>query len=219
MTRLYIVDDHALVRSGLRAVLAAEPDLTVVGEAAEGQALLNQLPSNPADVVLLDLNMPGLDGLATVRRLHAEFPEVGILVLSMLAHECTVAQVFAAGALGYILKSAATSEIIAALRAVAASRAFLSTEIGLAMLHRVTTYPMLVPTASAAEALTAREQEVLQCIADGLTNVEIADKLFMSKRTVETHRQNIIAKTHTKNTAALIKFAVQRGLLAQAQPG
>ncbi|MDO7846443.1 response regulator transcription factor [Hymenobacter sp. M29] len=221
MTRLFIVDDHALVRNGLRAVLAAEPDLQVIGEAADGHALLHQLPATPADIVLLDLSMPGLDGMATACRLREDFPAVAILVISSLAHECTVAQAFAAGARGYILKNAAASEVVASLRAVAAGRRFLSTEIGLAMLHKVTHSGSSVPapSANATEALTSREQQVLQCVADGLTNVKIADKLFMSKRTVETHRQNIIAKTQTKNTAALIKFAVQNGLLLQAQPG
>ena len=216
MVRVFLVDDHALVRSGLRAVLAAAPDLEVVGEAAHGQELLDQLPEIPADVVLLDLNMPVLDGVATASRLRAEFPDVAILVLSMLAHERNVLQALEAGAHGYVLKNADTSEIVAALHTVAAGRSFLSTEIGLAMLQKVMANQSapVAPSASVAEALTARELEVLQCIADGLTNNEIADKLFTSKRTVETHRQNIIAKTQTKNTAALIKFAAQNGLLA-----
>ncbi|MBJ6110720.1 response regulator transcription factor [Hymenobacter sp. BT523] len=213
MIRIIVVDDHALVRSGLRAVLAAQPGLRVVGEAAHGQELLDQLPAMPADVVLLDLNMPVLDGVATAERLRARFPGLAILVLSMLAHEHNVVQAFEAGANGYVLKNADTSEIVAALHAVAAGRRFLSTEIGLAMLHKVVSTQPGKPAGAITEPLTARELEVLQCIADGLTNGEIADKLFASKRTVETHRQNIIAKTHAKNTAALIKFAAQNGLL------
>jgi DNA-binding NarL/FixJ family response regulator len=221
MIRVFLVDDHALVRSGLRAVLAAASGLEVVGEAAHGQELLDQLPTTPADVVLLDLNMPVLDGVATAARLRAEFPEVAILVLSMMAHERNVVQALEAGAHGYVLKNADTSEIVAALHAVASGRSFLATEIGLAMLHKVASTPAApaAPARAVAEALTARELEVLRCIAEGLTNGEIADKLFTSKRTVETHRQNIIAKTQTKNTAALIKFAAQNGLLAHSPTG
>lgn len=212
MTRLFLADDHTIVRNGIRAMLAAEADLVVVGEAGNGQELLEQLAAVPADVVLLDVNMPVLDGLATTLRLRTEYPAVRVLVLTVVAHEHTIGQMFDAGASGYVLKNAQQSEIVAAVRTVVAGRRFLCSELGLAMLERVR-----VPGPGGAgrrvSRLTARELEVLRLLAEGLTTGEIAAKLFTSTRTVETHRQNILEKTQTKNTAALIHLAVIEGLL------
>ena len=215
MTRLFLVDDHAIVRNGLRALLAAEDDLAVVGEAAHGQELLERLAAVPADVVLLDVNMPVLDGLATALRLRAEHPAVRVLVLTMQDHEHHIGQMFDAGAMGYVLKNADRREIVAAIQAVAGGKRYLCSELGLAMLHKVRAQDA-APSAPARTAgrLTARESEVLHLLAEGLTTNEIAAKLFTSRRTVETHRQNILEKTHTKNTAALIHLAMAEGLLS-----
>ncbi len=221
MSRIFLVDDHAIVRGGIRALLAAEPGIEVVGEASNGQELLDQLQAVSTDVVLLDINMPVLDGLATTLRLRQEFPEVRILILSMLAHERYIGQIFDAGASGYVLKSADKGEILMAIQAVAAGKQFLCSDLGLHMLRKT-----LAKEAPALEeaphpgagpvrhsALSRRETEVLQLLSEGLTTNEIAEKLFTSKRTIETHRQNILEKTQTKNTAALIKLAVTQGLL------
>jgi len=212
MIRLFLVDDHAVLRHGLRALFEQEPCLQVVGEADSGEQLLAQLPATPADVVLLDLHMPGLDGLATTQRLHAEFPEVRVLVLSMVDNEQAIGQMLAAGASGYVLKNAGHDEILVAVRAVAAGRRFLCSELGLNMLDRVLAY-MPEPQAKTTNGLSPREQEILQLVADGLTTAQIADKLFTSPRTVETHRQNIMDKTGAKNTASLVKTAVSQGWL------
>ena len=212
MIRLFLVDDHTVLRRGLRALFEPEPTLKIVGEAENGEQLLAQLPTTPCDVVLLDLHMPGLDGLATTQRLREEFPEVRILVLSMVDSERAIGQVLAAGASGYILKNTGREEILAAVHAVAAGRRFLCSELGLAMLDKV----LAAPTEAEARptgGLSAREQEVLQLVAEGLTTAQIAEKLFTSPRTVETHRQNIMEKTGTKNTAALIKAAASQGWL------
>ena len=212
MIRLFLVDDHTVLRRGLRALFEPEPTLEIVGEAENGEQLLAQLPTTPCDVVLLDLHMPGLDGLATTQRLREEFPEVRILVLSMVDSERAIGQVLAAGANGYILKNTGREEILAAVHAVAAGRRFLCSELGLAMLDKV----LAAPTEAEARptgGLSAREQEVLQLVAEGLTTAQIAEKLFTSPRTVETHRQNIMEKTGTKNTAALIKAAASQGWL------
>jgi DNA-binding NarL/FixJ family response regulator len=216
MTRVFLVDDHTVLRKGLRNLLGDEPTLTVVGEAAEGQELLDQLPTTPADVVLLDLHMPGLDGLATTRRLREEFPEVRVLILSMEEHELSIGQVLSAGALGYVLKNADKGEILVAIQSVAAGKRFLCSELGLVMLDKLLAAPVTpLPGAKIANELSQREREVLQLVADGLTNQEMADKLFTSKRTVETHRQNILEKTGAKNTAALVRYAAGRGWLAK----
>ena len=216
MTRVFLVDDHALMRDGLRSLLAGEPELLVVGEAANGQELLDQLPTTPTDVVLLDMNMPVLDGLATTRQLQERFPELRILMLSMVGHERNIGQVLDAGAHGYVLKNADKAEIVAAIQTVAAGKQFLCSELGLDMLRKVlssATNNTPSPEHKSRAGLSVREREVLQLIAAGLTNQEIADKLFTSKRTVETHRQNIIEKTQAKNTAALIKYGMDHGLI------
>ena len=218
MTRLLLADDHTILRDGIRALLSAEYDLEVVGEAGNGAEVLALLETTPVDVVLMDVQMPVLDGFATMPELRQRFPDVRVLVLTMLDHENYVARMLEAGALGYVLKNAAISEIAHAIRTVAAGNPFLCTEIGLNMLYKAVTQRTGTEE-SAAEGhsradLTARELEVLKLIAEGLTNGEIADKLFTSKRTIETHRQNIIAKTQAKNTAALIKLAVGRGLIS-----
>ncbi len=218
MTRLILADDHTILRDGIRALLSAEADLDIVGEASNGAEVLSILESTPADVVLMDVQMPMLDGFATMPELRRRFPDVRVLVLTMLDHENYVARMFEAGALGYVLKNAAISEIKHAIRTVAASSPFLCTEIGLNMLYKAVAQSASQAAdenggATGAD-LTARELEVLKLIAEGMTNGEISDKLFTSKRTIETHRQNIIAKTQAKNTAALIKLAVSRGLIS-----
>ena len=214
MSRIFLVDDHTIVRDGLRALLANEPDIEVVGEANHGQELLDQLPTTPADVVLLDANMPVLDGLATTQRLRAEYPHVRVLILSMLAHERYIGQLFDAGASGYVLKSAEKAEIVVAIQTIIAGRQFLCSDLGLNMLRKVLTKEEEPGEATRASRLSRRETEVLQLLSEGLTTNEIAEKLFTSKRTIETHRQNILEKTQTKNTAALIRLAVTQGLLS-----
>ncbi|UOG73330.1 response regulator transcription factor [Hymenobacter tibetensis] len=217
MIRVFIVDDHAIVRDGLQSVLTAMPLLEVVGEAANGQELLDQLPTVPTDVVLMDLNMPVLDGLATTHKLQEQYPLLRILILSMNTHERTVGEVLAAGAHGYVLKNADKSEIFAAIQAVAAGKRFLCSEIGLGTLEKLLAYEAEGPTSSSKSAfyLTPREREIVQLVANGLTNQQIADKLFTSKRTVESHRQNLLEKTGIKNTPALIKHAMEQGWLQQ----
>ena len=221
MIRLFLVDDHSIVRTGLRALLTAEADLLVVGKASHGQELFERLPAAPTDVVLLDLAMPVLDGLATTARLRAEYPALRVLVLTMVAEPVRIGELFAAGARGYLLKSARQMELLTAIRTVAAGEQYLCSELGMGLLHLVlAAAPAARSPADAARAaarrassLTSRELEVLQLLAAGLTTNEIAAKLFTSKRTVESHRQHILEKTQTKNTAALIHRAVTEGLL------
>ncbi|MGI4874557.1 MAG: response regulator [Janthinobacterium lividum] len=215
MIRVFIVDDHPLIRDGLRTLLAADPLFAVVGEASNGQELLDQLPTAAADVVLLDLNMPVLDGLATTHRLRADYPHLRILLLSMMTHEHTIGEALAAGAHGYVLKNAGKYEVIAALQGVAAGKRFLCSEIGLSVLEKLLLLESGWPRPEAVPglALTHREREILQLVASGLTNQQIADQLFTSRRTVESHRQHLLEKTGTNNTPSLVKYAVEQGLL------
>jgi DNA-binding NarL/FixJ family response regulator len=220
MIRVFLVDDHTIVRDGLRSVLTAEPLLNVVGEAANGHELLAQLPTVATDVVLMDLNMPVLDGLATTHRLRKEYPELRILILSMITHEHTIGELLMAGAHGYVLKNADKNEISAAIQTVATGKRFLCSEVGLTVLEKLLTIEANGAAQSAKDPTrpTPREQEILQLVATGLTNQQIADKIFTSKRTVETHRQSLLDKTNSSNTPALIKYAMEQGWL-QAEAG
>ena len=215
MIRIFIVDDHALIRDGLRALLTIDPQFEVVGEASNGQELLDQLPTVTADVVLLDLNMPVLDGLATIHRLRELYPDLRILLLSMMTHERTIGEALAAGAHGYVLKNADKYEVVAALQSVAVGKRFLCSEIGLGLLKKILLQESRAPAPSVSTGvpMTHREREILQLVASGLTNQEIADQLFTSRRTVESHRQNLLEKTGVRNTPALVKYAMEHGLL------
>jgi DNA-binding NarL/FixJ family response regulator len=215
MTRLFLVDTQPLVRQNLQALLATVPDLPVVGEASHGAALFDQLPTPPADVVLLGVQVPGLDYLATLRHLQAELSQVKVLVLLAPGHEYLVNQLFEAGAHGCVFSHALGEELLVAIRAVAAGRRFLCSELGISLLRAMLSreHSIAEPKKPEFPLLTRREKEILRLLAEGLTTGEMAEKLFASKRTVETHRQNILGKTRTKNTAALIKLAMTQGLL------
>ncbi|WP_240737096.1 response regulator transcription factor [Hymenobacter metallicola] len=173
MIRLFLVDDHAVLRDGLLSLLNDEPTLTVVGEASNGQELLELLPTTPADVVLLDLHMPGLNGLATTQRLSQEFPNVRVLILSMVENERSIGQVLEAGAHGYVLKNADKGELVVAIQAVANGKRFLCSDLGLAMLDKVLrSVPGSLATLPGKQPgdLSQREKEVLHLLAEGLTN-------------------------------------------------
>jgi DNA-binding NarL/FixJ family response regulator len=164
--------------------------------------------------------MPVLDGLATTHRLRKEYPELRILILSMITHEHTIGELLMAGAHGYVLKNADKNEISAAIQTVATGKRFLCSEVGLTVLEKLLTIEANGAAQSAKDPTrpTPREQEILQLVATGLTNQQIADKIFTSKRTVETHRQSLLDKTNSSNTPALIKYAMEQGWL-QAEAG
>jgi DNA-binding NarL/FixJ family response regulator len=217
MIRVLLVDDHPIVRNGIQALLADEPDIEVVGQTDNGQSLLELLANTPTDVVLMDVAMPVLDGFATMPLLQEQFPGVRVLVLSMLGSENDVYRIMQAGAAGYVMKNAESQEFVYAIRMVASGRPFMCTNMGLSLLQRLvkrTNTDVIPNTKRRPGDLTEREREVLQLLAEGFTNAEIAEKLCTSKRTIETHRQNIIEKTQVKNTAALMRYAVSHGLIA-----
>jgi DNA-binding NarL/FixJ family response regulator len=214
--KVIIVDDHTIIRDGIKALMRDNDEILIVGEAANGKELINLLPDLAADVILMDINMPEMDGFEATGYLHEKFPEIKVLVLSMLDHENYIAKVFDAGANGYLLKNTGREEMLCAIKVVARGGRYLCSDIGFNLLNKLKN-----PTYKPAENnddkqtrdLSQREVEILKLIADGLTNAEIADKIFTSKRTVETHRQNIIEKTKAKNTAALIKYAIGKGII------
>lgn len=189
-----------------------------MGVATSGSELLDQLAMQQPTLLLLDLSLPGPDAFGLLPMLGEQHAALRVLARSELTNEQYVVRAFDLGAHGYIVKQAATTELVHAIRTVAAGRPFLCSAMGLALLSRLHANP--ATAASAEEAalllgLSKREMEVLQLVAAGHTNAEIASMLFASKRTVETHRQNIMEKTQTRNTASLIKMAVRQGLLPE----
>ena len=213
MIRVLLVDDHPLVRTGLRHLFAQQPDLRIVGEASDTQALLELLVDTPADVLVLDRRMPGLDVLATLPLLRAQYPGLRILVFSLETSLAAVAALFAAGATGYLNKAAPPEELLVALRLVALGRPFLGSTQGLQALLHLSPTSVAIAKPVKQPFISLRERQVLALLVQGWTNAEMAEQLFTSKRTVETHRQHLLEKTDTRNTAALVRYALEQGLV------
>jgi DNA-binding NarL/FixJ family response regulator len=216
MIRLLLTEGLAPGRDALRTELGAVPGVQVVGTAGTGDELLAQLADTAPTVVLLDMCLPGPDVFALLPALRQPYPQLRVLARGELTNEHYVARAFDLGAHGYLLKNATSDELRHALSTVASGRPYLCSAIGLSLLGRLqAASPAGVEAARAALGLSKREMEVLGLVGEGLTNAEIAARLFTSKRTVETHRQNIMDKTNTRNTAALIKLAMSQGLLPE----
>ncbi|WP_194349926.1 response regulator [Pontibacter beigongshangensis] len=211
--RVVITDDHKIVRDGITALFQDQGLIKIVGEASNGSELLDMLTKIHADVVLLDMNMPGKSGLEITEELKQAYPDTKVLILSMLDHESYVKKAMDLGADGYLLKNAGKEELQSAIQLVASGAPYISPSISLNLLQAGTLHDTSDMATQATNNLSKREMEVLHLIAEGFTNSEIAEKLFNSKRTIETHRQNLLEKTKCKNTASLIKYAVLNGLI------
>jgi DNA-binding NarL/FixJ family response regulator len=210
--RLVIVEDHQIVRQGLHAVLRSEADFEVVGEAADGLAALRQVERLKPDVLVLDLMLPGLGGLEVARRVAQRHPTTRVVILSMHADVAYVAAALQAGAVGYVLKEESAKELTHAIREGAAGRRYISPAISEESLREYEKRSMEGQT-DPMHALTLREREVLQMTAEGLSGIEIAERLFISVRTVETHRANLMRKLGVRNQKEVVRFAMERGLL------
>jgi two-component system response regulator NreC len=208
--RILVVDDHAVVRSGLKLLLSAEPDLEVVGEAGNAREAVFEVRAQKPDVVLLDVVMPGESGIEAVPKLLHESPETKVLVLSMQDDPNYVREAFAAGASGYVLKEAADAEVVDAIRQVADGGSYVHPVLG----ARMVAADAQAKAAAAADPLSDREREVLTLLALGHTNQEIAKQLYISVRTAETHRAHIMRKLGLETRAALVRYAIAHGLLA-----
>lgn len=209
--RVLIADDHGVVREGLRAVLGAEPDIEVVGEAATGKEVVERAAKLRPDVILMDIQMPGINGIEATRRILEANPHVGVVVLTMFEDDDSVFSAMRAGARGYVLKGADPSEILKVLRAVAGGEAYFGPEIA----RRLMTFFSASKPASPAEALpelTAREREILNLIAQGHTNAKIAARLFVSPKTVGNHISHIFTKLQVADRAHAIIRAREAGL-------
>jgi two-component system nitrate/nitrite response regulator NarL len=215
--RILVVDDHPVVRRGIRACLQRQPGLSVVGEAADGIEALELIRTLQPEVVLTDLDMPRMDGLALTQAVHREFPEVKILILSMHANTEYILRILQSGAAGYVSKEADPAELLQAIHAVHRGESYFSADVARQALKQMVVAEGTVATAT--PELTQRERQVLLGIAQGLTNKQIAERLGVGIRTVETHRQNIMEKLGIHTVAGLTRYAVAKGLLpSEARP-
>jgi len=209
--RVLIVDDHAVVRSGLRLLLAQEPDIDPVGEAGTGREAIFQARSLKPDVLLLDVVMPDQTGLEVLPKLVHENPKAKVLLLSMQDDPRYVREAFAAGATGYVLKEAADTEVVAAIREVARGGRYVSPELGARLLAAEAD----AERRASEDPLSDREREVLRLLALGHTNQEIAQQLYISVRTAETHRAHIMQKLRLQSRAELVRYAIDQKLLEE----
>jgi two-component system, NarL family, response regulator NreC len=207
--RIVVVDDHAVVRTGLRLMLDAEPDLEVVGEAGDARAAVFEVRAQKPDVILLDVVMPGESGIEALPKLKHEAPDARVLVLSMQDDPRYVREAFAAGADGYVLKEAVDAEVVAAVREIAGGGSYVHPALG----ARMVAADAAAQAKQSANPLSAREEEVLRLLALGHTNQEIAGLLFISVRTAETHRAHIMQKLGLASRAELVRHAIAQGLL------
>lgn len=209
---ILLADDHDVVRLGLRRLLEAEPDFQLVGEAAEGLVVVSLVEQLQPNVLILDLMMPGLSGLEIMRQVAQRVPQTRIVVLSMYANEAYVVEAVRNGALAYVLKGSHASELVRAVREVAAGRHYLSPPLSE---RTVEAYVQRAqePQFDLYETLTIREREVLHLAAEGHTSPQIATRLFISPRTVETHRGNLLRKLGLETQTDLVRYALRRGLL------
>ena len=211
--RVLIAEDHAIVREGVRLILEAQPDIEVIGETTTGrEAIARALELRP-DVVCMDISMPDIDGLEATRRIKEACPEVNILALTVHESDEYFFQMLRAGASGYVLKGAASSDLVTALRFVARGEVFLYPTVAKKLVNDYLTRAQGGEEDDLYRSLTRREREVLALIGEGLTNREIAERLVISVSTVQTHYSHIIEKIGLSNRAELIKYAIRHGLI------
>jgi len=211
--RVLLVDDHAVVRAGLRMLLSADPELLIVGEAENGAQGMRMARDLAPDVVLMDISMPDMNGIEATRRIKELCPDVAVLALTMHEDDQYFFEMLAAGASGYVPKRAAPNDLIAAIHAVRSGGVFLFPSVARLL---VTDYRQRVEREGSAgvfDILTEREREVLVLIAQGLSNPEIADKLVISIKTVNRHRENIMAKLNLHSRVELVRYAIEKGLI------
>ena len=209
--RILLVDDHALVRAGMRSLLASFPDFEVVGETDDGAKAVDLAGKLQPNLILMDIAMHGLNGLDATARIRNQFPDVRVVILSMHSNEEYVFQALRAGASGYLLKDSATSELEFAIRSVSRGETYLSPPISKAV---VDGYVQRMMTEQPLDLLTPRQREILQLVAEGRSTKEIAHRLTLSVKTIEAHRSQIMERLGIRDIPGLVRFAVRAGLIS-----
>ena len=210
MIKILIADDHQMFIDGLRSLLEGSKEICVVGEAGNGQQVLDLCEHQEVDIVIMDINMPVMDGIQATRELLKKHPSIKILALSMYNDKEYITDILKAGALGYILKNTGKENLLKAINTLQSGDNYLADEVSKTLLNSFIRKPRLMQI---MEKLSGREKEVLECIASGRTTHEIAEQLFISKNTVETHRKNLLYKLKARNTAELVNNAYKQRLI------
>jgi DNA-binding NarL/FixJ family response regulator len=203
MINVLIADDHTIIRDGIQSMLARHEDIVVCGQVMNGNAAVEFVALHPTDIVLMDISMPSSNGIGATKTITERFPATKVIAISIHEQKELVKQMIDAGAMGYLLKDAEKKELLHAIKTVYEGKKYFSH----AILNKLT------PGSKQSSLLTEREKEILQLIAQEYTNQQIADRLFLSVRTVDTHRRNLHQKLDIKNTAGLVKYAIQIGLI------
>ncbi len=210
--RVFLADDHPIIRDGLRAILEAQGDIAVVGEAGDGRQAVQQVRTLKPDVVVMDIAMPEMNGTEATRQIHETCPDAQIVILSMHDTSEHIYQALRAGARGYLLKESAGAEVVSAVRAVQSGRRYLCQKITETVLDNYIDRKMGEEDKSPLETLSAREREILQMVVEGKSSAEIAGILFISPKTVETYRSRLMQKLGVSNLPSLVRFAIEHGL-------
>ena len=214
MVNIILAEDHNIVRNGIKLLLESDEQIRVLGEGINGVEVMKLLASEQVDMILADINMPEMDGMLLLKEVKAKYPKIKVVMLSMHDHEKYVMEAFKNGGDGYLLKNIGAEELIFAVKFVNQGRRYLCAELTMSLMDTMLQskqYLMAMPENEIDFSL--RELEILQLIAEGLTNLEMSEKLFLSKRTIEGHRQSLLDKTGSKNSAALIRYGVINGLI------
>lgn len=208
--KIFLIDDHQLVRDGIKALLEGEKNIAIVGEAADGPEFFRKIKHQPPDIVLADISLPVMSGIDITQSLSRDYPQIKVLILSMYTHEEFVIKAIKSGAKGYLPKNTNRKELVTAIETVYQNREYFSSSISKTLIERYAQNSLHQnPEKDSENALTPRETEILKLTASGLTNAEIADRLFISKRTVESHKNHIMNKLGLKTPAELIVYAIR----------
>lgn len=212
-TRILLADDHQLMRSGLRLMLERQPDLAVVGEASDGREAVSLAKSLKPEVVVMDIGMPNLNGIEAARQMTQENPQLAVVIVSMHSDESYVLRALKAGARGYLLKDSAEVDLIKAVNAVGSGKSFFSPAVSKMLLDDYVRKLKRTGNEDPYDLLTPREREILQLIAEGKSNKDIANLLNLSVYTVESHRSNLMEKLNLRGLPEVILYAVRRGII------